>query len=49
MAVEPIEVIQMRLPVPIDDVNCEEGEIEMAAAGYVGNDDRKAIPIIVVR
>lgn len=49
MAVEPIEVIQMQLPVPIDDVNCEEGEVEMAAAGYVGNDDRQAIPIIVVR
>jgi hypothetical protein len=49
MAVEPIEVIQMQLPVPIDDVNCEEGEVEMAAAGYVGNDDRQAIPVIVVR
>jgi hypothetical protein len=45
MAVKSIKVIQMRLPVPIDDVSCEEGEVEIAAADY---DDRQAMPIIVI-
>jgi hypothetical protein len=48
MAVESIKMIQMRLPVPINDVSCEEGEVEIAAAGYIGNDDRQAMPIIVI-
>jgi hypothetical protein len=49
MAVEPIEVIQMQLSEPIDTVDDETEEHEMAEAGYVGNDNRQAIGIIVVR
>ena len=51
IAVEPIEVLEIQLPEPIDTVEneSETGEPEMHAAGYSGNKNRQAIPIIVVR
>jgi len=49
MAVEPIEVLQMQLPEPIDTIDNEDAEHEMEEAGYTGNENRQAIPIIVVR
>lgn len=51
MAVQPIEVLQIQLPEPIDTVENESASAERAMheAGYTGNTDRQAIPVIVVR
>lgn len=51
LAIQPIDVIQIQLPEPIDTVENESHteERHMAAAGYTGNANRQAIPIVVVR
>lgn len=49
MAIQPLDVIQIELPEDIDSFNNENGETEMKNAGYVGNINRRAVPVIVVR
>jgi hypothetical protein len=49
MAVEPLMVVQMEVPEDIDTVENETEENDMRRAGYVGNKNRRAIPIVVVR
>lgn len=49
LAMEPIDVIQIKVAQPIDTAKNESGEKEMKEVGYSGNANRQAIPIIVVR
>jgi hypothetical protein len=49
IAIEPLSVVQMEVSEDIDSVKNETAEADMRQAGYVGNKNRRAIPIIVVR
>lgn len=49
MAIQPLNVYQIDLPEDIDSADNESGELEMKRVGYVGNTNRRAIPIILVR
>ena len=49
IAIQPLAVIQMEVPEDIDSVENETAEEAMRQAGYIGNKNRRAIPIVVVR
>lgn len=49
IAIRPLDVIELELPAPIDTAANEPDEQDMAQAGYVGNENRKAVPVVVVR
>lgn len=49
LAVQPLAVFEVQLPEDIDDLENETREEEMKEAGYRGNNNRRAIPIVVVR
>ncbi|RDB16410.1 hypothetical protein Hypma_002777 [Hypsizygus marmoreus] len=49
LAIQPLGAFQIDLPQDIDDSRNETGEPEMKSAGYVGNKNRRAIPVIMVR
>ncbi|KAJ7874386.1 hypothetical protein B0H13DRAFT_2551651 [Mycena leptocephala] len=48
-AVQPLDVFEVQLPADIDTVDNQSGDTNMKEAGYRGNNNRRAIPIIVVR
>ncbi|KAJ7653622.1 hypothetical protein DFH06DRAFT_523729 [Mycena polygramma] len=49
MAIQPLDVLQIDLSDDIDKPQDESGEPEMKSFGYVGNKNRRAVPIIVCR
>ncbi|KAJ6485345.1 hypothetical protein C8R47DRAFT_537099 [Mycena vitilis] len=49
MAIQPLDVLQIDLSDDIDKPEDESGEPEMKSFGYVGNKNRRAVPIIVCR
>ncbi|KAJ7088128.1 hypothetical protein C8R44DRAFT_819517 [Mycena epipterygia] len=49
LAIQPLNVFEVQFPDDVDDVDNESGDEPMKKAGYRGNDNRRAIPIIVVR
>ncbi|KAJ7147684.1 hypothetical protein C8R43DRAFT_1237197 [Mycena crocata] len=49
MAIQAIDVLQIDLSDDIDKPEDETGEPEMKSFGYVGNKNRRAVPVIVCR
>jgi hypothetical protein len=49
LAVQPLDVFEVQLPDDIDNVDNESRDELLKKAGYRGNNNRRAIPIIVVR
>jgi hypothetical protein len=49
LAMEPLDVLNIQLPDDIDTEENETGEKEMFAVGYRGNENRRAVPVVVVR
>lgn len=48
-ALQVLDVVEMQLPEDIDTAENETGEKEMKEAGYIGNANCRAIPLIIVR
>lgn len=49
IAIQPLDVIQLEVPADIDSFDNEHAESELRDAGYIGNVNRRAVPVIIVR